>query len=177
VGFTGLVAAGLVMMSRTASDIHLDHILYGNILGLTLAQRVESLCLAVPVIAFVLVRRRDLLLLGFDSAHARALGLRTRYLHYALLVALALTIVTALKAAGLILVVALLVTPGATAHLLTRRLDAMLAVSAGSALFSMLAGLWVAFTLNASAGACVVLTQALVFLAAACWVRLRPVAR
>lgn len=161
--FTGLFALGLVMMSRTASDIHLDHILFGNILGLTSAQIIETFVLGMPVLLIVLAKRRDLLLLSFDRAHAQALGLHTRFWHHALLILLAITIVTALKAVGLILVVALLITPGATAHLLTKRLDAMLLVSVTSAVFSTLAGLWIAFRLDASPGACIVLVQTIVF--------------
>jgi ABC-type Mn2+/Zn2+ transport system permease subunit len=169
--FTGLFALGLIMMSRTASDIHLDHILFGNILGLTAAQIIETFALAIPVLLIVLSKRRDLLLLSFDRAHAKAIGLRTRFWHHALLILLAITIVTALKAVGLILVVALLVTPGATAHLLTKRLDAMLLISTLSAVLSLLAGLWAAFVLDASPGACIVLVQSLLFAAAAVWKR------
>lgn len=165
--FTGLFGLGLVMMSRTASDLHLDHILYGNILGLTTTQVIETCLLAIPVLLLVLAKRRDLLLLGFDEAHARALGLAARFWNFLLLMALALTIVSALKAVGLILVVALLVTPGATAHLLTRRLDAMLLVAVGSALLAMITGLWISFRLDAAPGSCIVLMQSLLFAAAA----------
>lgn len=161
--FTGLFGLGLVMMSRTASDLHLDHILYGNILGLTSAQIIETCLLGIPVLLLVLAKRRDLLLLGFDDAHARAIGLASRFWNFLLLMALALTIVTALKAVGLILVVALLVTPGATAHLLTRRLDAMLLVAVGSALLAMITGLWISFRLDAAPGSCIVLMQSLLF--------------
>jgi ABC-type Mn2+/Zn2+ transport system permease subunit len=84
-----------------------------------------------------------------------------------------LAIVTALKAVGLILVVALLVTPGATAHLVTKRLDAMLLVSVGSALLATVAGLWIAFAADASPGGCIVLVQGLLFLVAAGWARWR----
>jgi ABC-type Mn2+/Zn2+ transport system permease subunit len=159
--FTGLFALGLVMISRTTSDIHLDHILYGNILGLTPSQILETIGLAVPILLLVLAKRRDLLLLGFDSAHAQTLGLATKVWHYVLLISLAVTTVTAMKAAGLILAVAMLILPGATASLIAKRLDFMLCVSAASALISMWMGLVIAFYADASPGACVVLTQAL----------------
>jgi len=169
--FTGLFALGLVMMSRTTSDLHLDHILFGNILGLTRAQIIETFALGIPVLIIVLAKRRDLLLLSFDRAHAQALGIASRFWHHALLILLAITIVTALKAVGLILVVALLITPGATAHLLTKRLDAMLLVSVSSAVFAMLAGLWISFKLDASPGSCIVLVQSALFALAAVWGR------
>jgi len=158
---------GLVMMSRTASDLHLDHILFGNILGLTAPQITETFVLAIPVLLIVLAKRRDLLLLSFDHTHAKALGIAVRFWHHALLVLLAVTIVTALKAVGLILVVALLITPGATAHLLTKRLDAMLFVSVSSAVLATLSGLWISFKLDASPGSCIVLVQTAFFALAA----------
>ena len=161
--FSGMFALGLVMMSRTVSDLHLDHILFGNILGVTKSQIIETICLTLLVSAVVLSKRRDLLLIGFDAAHARTLGMREGVLRVGLLIALALTIVTALKAVGLILVVALLVTPGATAHLITRRLDTMLAISVASAVVAMISGLWIAFALDASPGACIVLVQSALF--------------
>ncbi len=165
--FTGLFALGLVMMSRTPSDLHLDHILYGNILGLSRSQMLETFALGLPALIMTLAKRRDLLLLGFDRAHAQALGIRVLFWENALLVLLAVTIVTALKAVGLILVVALLVTPGATAYLLTKRLDAMLALSVCSAVTATLSGLWIAFKLDASPGSCIVLVQAALFALAA----------
>jgi manganese/iron transport system permease protein len=170
--FTGLFALGLVMMSKTTTDLHLDHILFGNILGLTDAQVIETWCVALPVLLITLTKRRDLLLLGFDPAQARALGLHVRVGHYGLLILLSLAIVTALKAVGLILVVALLVTPGATAHLVTKRLDTMLIVSVASAVLATATGLWIAFVADASPGGCIVLVQGVLFLAAALGSRL-----
>ncbi len=171
--FTGLFALGLVLMSKTASELHLDHILFGNILGLTTSQILETWCVALPVLLIALAKRRDLLLLGFDPAQARALGLPVGWWHYGLLVLLALAIVSALKAVGLILEVALLVTPGATAHLVARRLDIMLAIAITSAVGATLAGLWISFAIDASPGACIVLVQAALFVAAAVWTKFR----
>jgi ABC-type Mn2+/Zn2+ transport system permease subunit len=165
--FTGLFALGLVMVSRTVSDLHLDHILYGNLLGITSEQMLETWLFTVPVAAVVWLKRRDLLLLGFDEAHARAVGLRPGLWHQVLLVLISLAIVVAMKAMGLLLVIALFIFPGATAHLLVRRLDAMLLVAVASAVTAMLAGLWVSFSVDASPGACVVLMQAGLFLLAA----------
>jgi len=160
------------MMSKTTTDLHLDHILFGNILGLTDAQVIETGCVALPVLLITLTKRRDLLLMGFDPAQARALGLHVRVGHYGLLILLSLAIVTALKAVGLILVVALLVTPGATAHLVTKRLDTMLLVSVASAVLATATGLWIAFAADASPGGCIVLVQGVLFLAAALGSRL-----
>jgi manganese/iron transport system permease protein len=171
--FTGLFALGLVLMSKTASELHLDHILFGNILGLTSSQILETWCVALPVLLITLLKRRDLLLLGFDPGQARALGLPSNFWHYGLLILLALAIVTALKAVGLILEVALLITPGATAHLVTKRLDAMLAIAVASAVAATLSGLWISFAIDASPGACIVLVQAALFVIAALWARFK----
>ncbi len=173
--FTGLFALGLVMMSRTASELHLDHILYGNILGLEPGQVIETLLISLPVLATALAKRRDFLLVGFDPGHARALGLAVTRWHYGLLILLSLAVVTTLKAVGLILAVALLVTPGATAHLVTRTLDRMLAVAIGSAILATLSGLWLAFAIDGSPGACIVLMQTSVFLLAVGWSKFKSI--
>ena len=123
--FTGLFAFGLVLFTKVKSDLHLDHILFGNILGLEAGDLRNTLIVSGIVLAVVLVLRRDLLLFCFDPAQARAIGLRTQLLYYLLLSLLALTIVISLKAVGIILVIAMLVTPGCIAYLLTDRPDAV----------------------------------------------------
>ena len=164
--FTGLFAFGLVLFTKVKSDLHLDHILFGNILGIERRDLIESIVVAGVTLAIVLALRRDLLLFCFDSSHARAIGLPTRFLNYLLLALLAATIVAALKAVGIILVIAMLVTPGCIAYLLTDRFGRMLWIATASAVFSSLAGVYVSFFLNASTAACMVLVQSLIFLAA-----------
>lgn len=163
--FTGLFAFGLVIFSRTASDLHLDHILFGNILGITKEQRLESFFLGGGVFVAIAVLRRDLLLICFDPAQARVLGLRERLLNYLLLCLLSLAIVVALKAVGIILVVAMLVAPGCIAHLWTDRFDRMLLIAIVSAVGSTAVGIFISYHLDGATGACIVLTQALVFTA------------
>ena len=163
--FTGMFAIGLVIFSKTPSDLHLDHILFGNILGITTAQIVETVVISTVVFGAVLMLRRDLMLVCFDPSHARALGRPVKALNYLLLVLLSLAIVAAMKAAGLILVVAMLITPGATALLLTRRFDRMLAVAVVIAVGSSTTGIYISFFIDGSSAACIVLVQALVFVA------------
>ena len=162
--FTGLFAFGLVLFTKVKSDLHLDHILFGNILGIERRDLIESIVVAAVTLAIVLALRRDLLLFCFDPSHARAIGLPTRFLNYLLLALLAATIVAALKAVGIILVIAMLVTPGCIAYLLTDRFGKMLWIATASAVFSSLAGVYVSFFLNASTAACMVLVQSLIFL-------------
>ena len=164
--FTGLFAFGLVLFTKVKSDLHLDHILFGNILGLAPGDLRDTLVVAGITLAVVLALRRDLLLFCFDPGHARTIGLRTGWLYYLLLSLLAVTIVVSLKAVGIILVVAMLVTPGCIAYLLTDRFGVMLIIATSSAVGSSLLGVYLSFFLNASTGACIVLLQAGVFLAA-----------
>ncbi len=161
--FTGLFAFGLVLFSKTPSDLHLDHILFGNILGITRAQMAETATISLSVLAIVLLLRRNLALVCFDPSHALAIGMSVRGWTYLLLLLLSLAIVAAMKAVGLILVIAVLVTPGATALLLTNRLDAMLAVAVITAVASALIGVYVSYFLDGSTAPCIVLMQALVF--------------
>ncbi len=162
--FTGMFAFGLVLFTKVETDLHLDHILFGNILGLDAGDLRDTLIVAGVTLGIVLVLRRDLLLYCFDAAHARALGLRTGMLYYLLLSLLAVTIVVSLKAVGIILVIAMLVTPGCIGYLLTDRFNRMLVIAAASAMLSSFLGVYVSFFVNASTGACIVLLQAALFL-------------
>lgn len=162
--FTGMFAFGLVLFSRTPSDMHLDHILVGNILGITHAQVWQTLGIGGLVIGVIMARRRDLLLICFDPAQARVMALPDRFLNYLLLTLLALAIVVALQAVGIILVVAMLITPGSIAHLWTDRFDRMLLISVASAVSSTVVGIFISYHLDASTGACIVLTQSSCFI-------------
>lgn len=164
--FTGLFALGLVLHLKTPSELHLDHVLFGNLLGIEDSAFRQTIVLSLLVLAAVLAARRTLLLVAFDPAQARALGFPVATLDTALLVLVALAIVAALQAAGVLLVIALLVTPGATAFLLTKRFDRMLAVSAALAVASTWLGVIVSFHADASTAACIVLAQAAAFVAA-----------
>lgn len=164
--FSGMFGLGLVLMTKIETDQHLIHILFGNMLGVTWRDVAEIALIAGSVLAIVLARRRDLLLYCFDPQHARAIGLPVRVMHYGLLALLALTIVAAIKAVGVILVVAMLITPGATAYLLTNRFDRMLAISAAVAVGSSIAGTLASFHIDGATGPCIVLTQAAIFLMA-----------
>jgi ABC-type Mn2+/Zn2+ transport system permease subunit len=164
--FTGLFAFGLVLFSRTPSDLHLDHILFGNILGISSAQLRETGLLSSVVLGVILALRRDLLLICFDPSHAQALGKSVRGLTYLLLVLLSLAIVASMKTVGLILVIAMLVTPGATALLLTKRFDRMLIVAVTVAVASSVIGVYVSFFLDGSPAACIVLLQTIAFVGA-----------
>lgn len=163
--FTGLFAFGLLLFSRTPSDMHLDHILVGNILGISRTQMIQTLGLGGAVLFITLMLRRDLLLICFDPGQARVMALPDRFLNYLLLSLLSLAIVVALQTVGIILVVAMLVTPGCVAHLWTDRFDRMLLIAAASAVAATVTGILISYHLDASTGGCIVLVQAAMFFA------------
>jgi ABC-type Mn2+/Zn2+ transport system permease subunit len=163
--FTGMFAFGLVLFSRTESDMHLDHILFGNILGIRSSQVWQTLALGMVVLGVTLALRRDLLLICFDPAQARVMALPDKFLNYLLLSLLSLAIVVSLQTVGIILVVAMLVTPGSIAHLWTDRFDRMLAIAVAAATTSTATGILISYHIGASTGACIVLVQTLLFVA------------
>ena len=164
--FSGMFGFGLVIFTKVETDLHLNHILFGNVLGVTVRDLVETAIVAGGTLLIVLIKRRDLLLYCFDPNHARSIGLPVRVLHYGLLILLSLTIVASLKAVGIILVIAMLIGPGATAYLLTDSFERMLGIAAAVAMVSAAAGTIVSFHIDAATGACIVLIQALFFVAA-----------
>ncbi|MGH6771127.1 MAG: metal ABC transporter permease [Xanthobacteraceae bacterium] len=164
--FAGMFGFGLVIFTKVETDQHLLHILFGNVLGVAPQDLVETAIIAGGTLVAVLVKRRDLLLYCFDPNHARAIGLPVRVLHYGFLIFLSLTIVGSLKAVGIILVVAMLVAPGATAYLLTDSFERMLVIAFTIATASSAAGTILSFHINGATGACIVLLQFLVFVMA-----------
>ncbi len=164
--FSGMFGFGLVLFTKIESDQHLNHILFGDVLGVTMRDLVETALIAGGTLIVVLLKRRDLLLYCFDPNQARAIGLPVRALHYGLLILLSLTIVSALKSVGIILVIAMLIGPGATAYLLTDRFERMLVIAVAVATSSAALGTIVSFHMDASTGAAIVLVQAAVFVLA-----------
>jgi manganese/iron transport system permease protein len=161
--FSGMFGFGLVLFTKVDTDQHLDHILFGNVLGVTQRDLIETGVVAGLVLLAVVVKRRDFLLYCFDPQHARAIGLPVRALHYALLILLSLAIVASLKAVGIILVVAMLIAPGATAYLVTNRFERMLAVAVAVAVSSSVIGTLLSFHIDAATGPSIVVVQAGMF--------------
>ena len=161
--FTTLFAFGLVLISVTPSQTDLNHILFGNLLGVSRADLVQVLALGAVTLAVVVLKRRDLTLYAFDPVHAHAVGLSPRRLGALLLGLLALTVVVALQAVGVVLVVALLITPGATAYLLTDRFSRMLWISPLVAAACGVVGILASYWLDTSSGGTVVVTLGAAF--------------
>lgn len=164
--FSGMFGLGLVLYSMIETELHLDHILFGDMLGVGWADIAEAGAIAAVVSVALLVRGRDLMLHSFDPQHARAIGLSVRLLHYGLLVLLSLSIVGALKSVGIILAIALLIAPGAIGFLVARRFGVMLAVSVTVAVVASLVGVYLSFFLDSAPAPTIVLLMSGTFVVA-----------
>ena len=162
--FTGFFALGLVLVSKTRSNIDLTHILFGNVLGISMADIQQTLLISGIVVAILLVLRRDFMLFCFDPTHARSIGINTGLLHYLLLSVLSLAAVAGLQTVGIILVVAMLITPGATAYLLTDRFDRMTLLAILSSALSSVLGVYISYWSDSSTAGYIVLVQTVLFL-------------
>ncbi|MCB2022679.1 MAG: metal ABC transporter permease [Burkholderiaceae bacterium] len=167
--FSGMFGLGIVLYIAIQTEIHLDHILFGDILGVAGRDIVESAAIALVALATAGVFRRDLMAMVFDEQHARAIGLPVRLLHYGLLALISLTIVGALKAVGIILAIALLISPGAIAYLITRSFERMLVVSMAIAVGSSILGVYASFFIDSAPAPTIVLLMSLQFIAAFVW--------
>ena len=164
--FTGFFALGLVLVSKIKSNIDLMHILFGNPLGIPISYIYQTLIISFIVVSLLLIFKKDLVLYCFDPTHARSIGINTGLLHYLLLSLLSITAVIGLQTVGIILVVAMLITPGATAYLLTDRFDRMIVLAVISSVISSIFGVYISFWLDAGTGGSIVLVQTLIFLIA-----------
>ena len=164
--FSSMFALGTVLFVAFPTDLHLDHILFGNMLGVGQGDLITGAAIAIPVTLILALKWRDLMLHAFDPAQAQVSGLRTKVLHYGLLAILALTIVATLSSVGLILAIGLLIAPGAIAFLVTRQFGAMLLVATAICLFAMLAGVWASFHLDSAPAPTIILILTSLFLMA-----------
>jgi ABC-type Mn2+/Zn2+ transport system permease subunit len=166
--FTGMFALGILMMSTVRSFRDLNHILFGNILGVTRGDLAFIALIALIVVVVLVVLHKELELTSFDPVHAEVIGLRADNLRYVLLVVLALAVVAGIQAVGVVLTSALLVTPAATASLLTTRLPRMMAISSLIAIGSGIIGLYSSYYFEVASGAAIVVSCTVCF--ALAWV-------
>ena len=163
IAFTGFLAVGLILLAMVPGDVHFMHVLFGNVLGIEPDDLVQALVVGSLALAAIVALRRDLILFCFDPGHARVIGLSPARLEFVLLLLVALTIVAALQAVGVILVMAMLVTPGCIGFLMSDRFDRMMLYAIGSAVTSSVAGTFASFYLNGATGPSIVVVQALLF--------------
>lgn len=164
--FSGMFGLGIVMYVALRTNVHLDHILFGNMLGIQPEDIATAGWISLLVCACLLLKWKDLMLQAFDPAQARASGLPVRLLHYGLLTILSLTIVATLSSTGLILAVGLLIAPGAIAFLTVRRFGAMLVMAVVVNLIGMLGGVYASFFLDSAPAATIILVLTAMFILA-----------
>ncbi|MEK7953827.1 metal ABC transporter permease [Luteolibacter soli] len=164
--FTTFFALGLLLISIRPARVNLKTIIFGNILGISDPDILQVIMISAVTLLVLGLKWKDLMLFCFDPNQARTLGLPVGWLHLLLLTLLSATAVAALQAVGAVLVVAMLVTPGATAYLLTDRFSTMLWLSSLMGAVTSLAGAYASYFFNGATGGCIVTLQTLVFLAA-----------
>jgi len=164
--FSGMFGFGIVLYTKISSELHLDHILFGNMLGVGAADLWTAGLISAFVAAVILAKRQDFLLHAFDPIQAQAVGLHTGWLHYGLLALISLTIVATLSAVGIILSIGLLIAPGAIAFLLTKRFALMLPIAVAVTLISGFLGVYVSFFIDSAPAPTVILILSAIFVAA-----------
>ncbi len=179
--FSGMFAAGLLLYLAVKPEVHLDHILFGDMLGINNADIMQTGAISAAIAVIIGVKWRDFLLFCFDHQQAQVSGLRTRWLHYGLLCMVSLTIVATLKAVGIVLSISLLIAPGAIAVLLTNRFHVALLVAVGVSVTVSLLGIYLSFFIDSAPAPTIVVLFALVFMvtfcAASCKARRRELRR
>ena len=164
--FTAFFALGIFLISLYPSSVDLKAIIFGNILAISNPDILQVIIIAAVTLLVLGLKWRDLLLFCFDPAQARAQGLNVTGLHYMLLTLLSATAVAALQTVGALLVVAMLVTPGATAYLLTDRFGKMIAIATALGAGASLVGAYASYFFDGATGGCIVTLQTLIFLLA-----------
>lgn len=164
--FTAAFASGIILITMMKSSTDLYHILFGNVLAVRPDEMWTTLFIGIIVLVSIYLFYKELLVSSFDPTMARAYGLPVRVIHYFLMVLLTLVTVASLQTVGIILVVAMLITPASTAYLLTNRLWVMLYLSAGFGILSSIIGLYFSYTYNLASGATIVLAATFLFVLA-----------
>ena len=162
--FTTLFALGLIMISKIVSPGHLMHILFGQVLGISdSAAWLTGITMSMVAI-IILLFRRVFMVFCFDPTHARTIGMPMTFVHYAFLVLLAIVITGSIQTVGIILVIAMLIIPGSTAFLLTKRFPTMLQLAIITSLISSIVGVYASYYFDVSTGGTIVFVQGLIFL-------------
>lgn len=161
--FSAMFAIGIILFHKADTDLHLTHLLLGDVLGISVSSMIETAIIGLFVLVVVVIRGRDLMLLIFDPQQAQIMGISIKFWHYAFQILLALTIVAALQAVGMILSIALLIAPGACALLVTKRFSSMLKIASAVAISSSLLGVYASFYIDSAPAATIVLFMSIIF--------------
>lgn len=162
--FSAAFALGVALISSIRTyAVDLSHILFGNVLGVSNNDLIFTVVLTVIILLIVAVNYKQFMVISFDPILATMMKLPVQFLRYLMLVMLGLTVVVSIQTVGVGLAAAMLVTPAASAYLLTRRLPGMMIVSAIIGAISSLIGLYISYYINIASGSAIVLTATLIF--------------
>lgn len=164
--FTAFLAAGVILLARTQSSVSLQSILFGDVLATQNAQLWQSVIIAVVIVSLVVLFYKQLQITTMDPEVAKAYGFPTKTIHYAVLIGLAVVTVSAVQTVGVILVVAMLVTPAAAAFLLSKKFSTMMWLAALFGMLSSIIGMYCSYTFELQSGPAIVLVAFSIFLLA-----------
>lgn len=162
--FSGMFGLGIILITKIPTNVHLDHILFGNILGISSEDIILNGFISALVAIILIIKRKDLMLYSFDEVQANALGLRINLLNYLLLSMISLTVVSTLSSVGLILSIGLLITPGAIVFLITKEFEKMLFFSVLITILSGFFGVYLSFFIDSAPAPTVIMVLTIIFL-------------
>ena len=162
--FTFMFALGLVILGKIETELHLMHILFGNMLGILKVDLMISLLISSICSIILILKKKDFLLYCFDSVFIKSIGFSTKNLHYGLLALLSLSIISSMKAVGILLVISFLIAPGAIGYLLCKSFNTMLMISIITSVISCLCGTIISYHLDVATAPLIVLIMAGVFI-------------
>ena len=162
--FSGMFGLGIILITKIPTNVHLDHILFGNILGIGSGDMILNGFISALVAIILIIKRKDLMLYSFDEVQANALGLGINLLNYLLLSMISLTVVSTLSSVGIILSIGLLITPGAIAYLITKEFEKMLFLSVLITFLSGFFGVYLSFFIDSAPAPTVIVILTIIFL-------------
>lgn len=173
--FTTFFALGLMLISKIVSSVDLTHVLFGEVLGISDESALYTTAILATVSAVILIFRRVFMVFCFDPIHAQTIGMPVTFIHYGFLALLAITITGSIQTVGIILVIAMLITPGSTAFLLTKHLNSMILIAVLVSVFSSVVGAYASYYFDVATGGTIVFVQGMIFLAVLSYQKLTTV--
>tara|TARA_B100000989_G_C19507794_1_gene457319 strand:+ start:947 stop:1789 length:843 start_codon:yes stop_codon:yes gene_type:complete len=161
--FSGMFGVGLVLITKVSTNLHLNHILFGNILGITNENLILTVSISFLVSFFLFIKRKDLMLFAFDEIQSNVIGISNKYLNVFLISLTSITVVATLSSVGIILSIGLLITPGAIVFLLTNKFDYMMILSVLITSVSAFLGVYASFYLDSSPAPTIILILSFIF--------------
>ena len=162
--FTAFFALGIILIGKAQTATDLTQILFGNVLSVRTSDMVITIIIGIIIIMCVIIFYKELLVSTFDETLAASYGLPTKWIHYGIMLLLTLATVASLQTVGVVLVVAMLITPASTAYLLTNRFSIMIVLSSFFGALSSVIGLYISFKYNLSSGAVNVIAATIIFM-------------